>query len=384
MMSQNKGTTLPPPGDPAVLVLGAGIAGLRAARLLRAAGHAVTVLEARDRVGGRALSLPAGEAGALDLGPAWLWPQYQPRVRRLIEQLGLTTLPQFEQGALLYQDQSGGVRAIDYPRRYGDALRVRGGLQRLALALLQQGPAFELHLSTEARRVEFGEAGVTVSCRDGRVFRAAAVIAALPPPISASLSVSPPLPEALVAGLLRYPTWMAAQAKFVARYERPFWRTAGLSGSAVSHCGPMMEINDHGDPDLGIAALFGFLGLPPAERQGIGPQGLRAACLEQLVALFGADAASPLQVELFDWAREPFTATTADLVSGQGHPPYGDPALGRSWFDGRLLFACAEAAPEHGGLVEGALLAAERAVGAVLPLLARLGHGQAAMPTARG
>jgi monoamine oxidase len=39
--------------SPHVLVIGSGLAGLTAARDLRDHGHTVTVLEARDRIGGR-------------------------------------------------------------------------------------------------------------------------------------------------------------------------------------------------------------------------------------------------------------------------------------------------------------------------------------------
>jgi monoamine oxidase len=54
-----------------VAVVGAGAAGLAAARRLRAAGLDVLVLEARDRIGGRAHTL-ATAAGPVDLGCGWL------------------------------------------------------------------------------------------------------------------------------------------------------------------------------------------------------------------------------------------------------------------------------------------------------------------------
>lgn len=57
---------------PEICVVGAGLAGLRCADILLQHGFKVTVLEARDRIGGRAHqeALPSGHL--VDLGPNWI------------------------------------------------------------------------------------------------------------------------------------------------------------------------------------------------------------------------------------------------------------------------------------------------------------------------
>ena len=73
----------------------------------------------------------------------------------------------------------------------------------------------------------------------------------------------------------------------------------------------------------------------------------------------GPGALSPVQTHLQDWSKERYTAAESDLKAPSGHPPYGEPALQKLWCSDRIAFASAEAAQEHGGLVEGALLAGE-------------------------
>ena len=79
-----------------VVVVGAGLAGLSAARELRAAGRSVVVVEARDRVGGRTLSRPLGR-DVIDLGAQWIGPGQQ-RIERLARELGVRTFAQFQRG----------------------------------------------------------------------------------------------------------------------------------------------------------------------------------------------------------------------------------------------------------------------------------------------
>ena len=82
---------------PDVVVVGAGLAGLAAARRAVDAGAEVVVLEARDRVGGRTLTLPAADGTPIDHGGQWIGPT-QHRIAALAERLGVTTYPSYERG----------------------------------------------------------------------------------------------------------------------------------------------------------------------------------------------------------------------------------------------------------------------------------------------
>ncbi|GAA0653764.1 flavin monoamine oxidase family protein [Brevundimonas lenta] len=61
-----------PPNDPDVVVVGAGSAGLAAATTLQARGVSVVVLEAMDRIGGRAFTDSTTFGAPFDVGCAWL------------------------------------------------------------------------------------------------------------------------------------------------------------------------------------------------------------------------------------------------------------------------------------------------------------------------
>ena len=76
-----------------IVVIGAGAAGLMAARELGRAGRKVTVLEARDRCGGRIHPLPVGEFGYPAEGGAEFVHGEAPVTRGLLREVGLSPLP---------------------------------------------------------------------------------------------------------------------------------------------------------------------------------------------------------------------------------------------------------------------------------------------------
>ncbi len=80
-----------------VVVVGAGLSGLRAARALVDAGHETIVLEARERVGGRLLNASLGDGVQVDLGGQWVGSDHS-RTQALAADLGIEIFPQFGDG----------------------------------------------------------------------------------------------------------------------------------------------------------------------------------------------------------------------------------------------------------------------------------------------
>ena len=75
-----------------MVVVGAGLAGLAAARHAAAAGARVVVLEARERVGGRVLNEDIGGGNVVEVGAQWIGPT-QDRLAALAADLGVETFP---------------------------------------------------------------------------------------------------------------------------------------------------------------------------------------------------------------------------------------------------------------------------------------------------
>ncbi|XP_025079119.1 amine oxidase [flavin-containing]-like [Pomacea canaliculata] len=98
-----------------VVVVGAGLSGLSAARVLAEQGQSVLVLEARDRVGGRTYTLRNDKVGYLDLGAAYVGPT-QNRLLRLAREFGVKTYRTYDEQDLIVYRQHG------IKKRYQDGL----------------------------------------------------------------------------------------------------------------------------------------------------------------------------------------------------------------------------------------------------------------------
>jgi monoamine oxidase len=112
-----------------VCVVGAGYAGLTAARRLTQAGKSVAALEARDRVGGRIWTYQLPDGTPVDRGGAWLGPKHD-RIFELAREVGVSTYKTWVDGAHLLIDHG-------RTRRYTGLIPKISPLAIITLAMAQ-------------------------------------------------------------------------------------------------------------------------------------------------------------------------------------------------------------------------------------------------------
>ena len=350
---------------PPITIIGAGIAGLTAAYTLHQAGLTPRVLEAGQRIGGRVDSLYSEDGQAIaDLGPTWVWPPFQPIIARWLQTLELATFDQYDQGDAVLEGFAPTLRRQPLPGQYGMA-RLVGGPQQLVRALTEALPAETITTQTPVHEIsQYEEGSLRLHTSHGVIHTDYALVAT-PPRIAAErIKLPTALSDHALSTLQAMPTWMAAQARAVIRYEKPFWREHGLSGRIASRTGPLFEAHDHTSAQ-GHASLFGFISTPAAQRD---PATLSAAILAQLERCFGSQAAKPIELNVRDWATETLICSQRDREDTPAHPVVGSPLLRSAHLNNRLWFCGAETAGQSPGLIEGALAAGEAAANAIIGL----------------
>jgi monoamine oxidase len=453
------------PNSVDVVVVGAGLAGLCAARDLVRSGATCVVLEARDRVGGRTLSQPlAGET--IDLGGQWIGPT-QNRLAALAGELGVGTFPQYHTGRkllswggkltsyagdlpnlgvlaqleLLLTDRrwksfaaqippeapwnapraaewdgmtletwklrhlrSAGARLFvdvvtravltSEPRdvsflfflsylRWGNGLerlisieggaqqeRFIGGAQQISDRLAAE-LAPRVVLDAPVRAIEQGDDGAVVRSDRG-TYRARRVIVAVPPLLAGRIHYTAAMPAKRDQLTARMP--MGSVIKYVAVYERAFWREAGFSGEAVSDTGITVTTFDDTSHDGRHPALVTFSdGVAAREHSHWSSEDRQRAVLAEFVRFFGLQAARPVAFAEKNWNDDPWSRGCYVGVAGPGTLTAFGEALREPC--GRIHWSGTETATEWMGYLDGAIQSGQRAAAEVLARL-RSGVGR--------
>lgn len=122
-----------------VAIIGAGVSGLTAARRITQAGRSVVVIEAGDRVGGRAMNIDVADGVITEGGGQWVGPG-QDRILALVDELGLATFKTYVDGKSIYH-------------RNGKSKRYDGTIPPLSPVAIADFAQMQLRLERMAKTV---------------------------------------------------------------------------------------------------------------------------------------------------------------------------------------------------------------------------------------
>jgi monoamine oxidase len=217
-------------------------------------------------------------------------------------------------------------------------------------------------LKQPVRRIVQSAHGVTVHTKRLKV-RAKRVIVAIPPTLAGRIDYRPDMPPERDQLTQRLP--QGNLTKVAAVYDRPFWRDAGLTGTAVSTDGFINATFDDTPPGGSPGVVFGFIGGDQSRAfNALSPGDRRAAVIAQFTQFFGSGAANPIDYLESNWASERWSRGCPVGIAGPGVLTTYGPALRRPV--GRIHWAGTETSTYWNGYMDGAVRSGERAAAEVL------------------
>jgi len=189
---------------------------------------------------------------------------------------------------------------------------------------------------------------------------------AVPPALAGRIEYDPILPFERDQLTQRY--GQGTLTKATAVYDRPFWREAGLNGSALDLSGPVNFTVDDSPPSGKPGIVFGFIGGDRARSYNrMSPASRRAAVLDQFATFFGPRARKPRAFFETSWSGEHWTRGCPVGIPSTGTLLAYGPQLREPV--GRIHWAGTETSTFWNGYMDGAVRSGERAAAEVIARL---------------
>ncbi|GGL07600.1 putrescine oxidase [Curtobacterium luteum] len=183
--------------------------------------------------------------------------------------------------------------------------RVVGGMQQVSERLAAK-LGDDVHLNAPVRTLRWDDEGVVAIADGGVEVRARQALVAVPPPLYSRISYEPPLPRR--QHQLHQHLSMGFVIKVHAVYDRPFWRGAGLSGTAFSPYELVHEAYDNSMHGSEQGTLVGFVSDQHADDVfALSAEDRKARVLDSLAHYYGDEARRPVVYYESDWGTEEWT-----------------------------------------------------------------------------
>jgi monoamine oxidase len=334
-----------------ITILGAGLCGLTLAYLLKKSDYPVTVIEARDRLGGRIFTKKTQDQTPIDLGPAWLWNQ-NTALLSLLEELDIPIHQQLTTHNAFYESiASRPPQAFKLPEYQEPSYRIAGGtitiIDKLATSLNET----ELKLGEPVLKLKDVENQIKISTSTA-TYATDLVISTLPPRLLVnSIEFSPNLPESFIGIANETHTWMSDSIKFGLSYKAPFWKEKSISASFFSNLGPFTELYDHTNYKENKFALAGLMN--PALCQESAAY-RKEKIVQQLERFLGKEALLFTSYEEQCWSHEKYTHVpyTQFIAAHKNNSPA---IYNQKYMNNKLIIAGTETASQYAGYMEGAV-----------------------------
>ena len=344
-----------------IIIIGAGLAGLTLARLLGKEGFGCTILEARDRTGGRIFTTRLADTAPVEMGATWLGSQHT-ALLKLMDELNLEKFDQ-QMGRYIHFEpiSTSPPQLVELPENQAPTYRVNGGTDRLISALSGSLQSGAVQLNQQVITIRFSEDAVTVFTETDR-YECNIVVSTLPPKLLVDLiAFEPSLPQNLRSTAASTQTWMAESIKVALTFEHPFWREGKNSGTVMSNAGPVNELYDHSNREGTQFALKGFMN---SAYHSLSREERREILINQLRKYYGDSVEDYTAYHELVWRDEPYTYSEYDGPVFP-HQHNGDTIYHRTWYDGKLYLAGAETSAISPGYMDGAVHSALRVVGMI-------------------
>ncbi|MDZ7756931.1 flavin monoamine oxidase family protein [Rhodohalobacter sp.] len=338
-----------------VIIIGGGLAGLTAAYLLEKKKIYPTILEARNRLGGRIHTIRPDKNKRVEMGATWLGKQHHSLIQ-LIRDLGLDLEEQHLGDKAFYEYISTSpAQLVQLPPNEDPTWRIKGGSDRLIEALQEKLTDTKIYTGQVVKKIKNGEK-VEVQTAS-KSYLADAVITTLPPKLlSDRIEFTPALPGKLLQIADQTHTWMGESIKVGLFYEDPFWMESDSSGTIMSNVGPVNEMYDHSDSEKSSFALKGFLN---GAYHSVNREERKKVVLNQLRKYYGEKAGDYTLYQDTVWQNESFTYSEYQKPVVP-HQHNGDDIFTQPYWDGKLLLAGAETSQISPGYMDGAVESAKR------------------------